>query len=183
MERHWQDSIDVTAPAEQVYAYLADFPRHCEWAQTLDRMEQVRAGDDAGIGARYFTYERQAFQADGGPNGPLPEKSFAGKTLWRCGRWSLTGTSPGIRTPCPGWRHPADPDDSHAPAMADAAALLAAGVQDATGGDGGAGGRPMAGEPAQYQADRGAGQDRRRRADSHLAIQLPVVRSDTRNSA
>ena len=26
---------------EQVYHYLATFPNHCEWVQTLDRMEQV----------------------------------------------------------------------------------------------------------------------------------------------
>ena len=67
MDINWQGSIRINAPIEQVYHYLADFPRHCEWAQTLERMEQVRAGDSTGIGARYLTFERQAMQADRKP--------------------------------------------------------------------------------------------------------------------
>jgi hypothetical protein len=34
-------------------------------------MEQVRAGDSAGVGARYLTTERQAMQADRKPYAPL----------------------------------------------------------------------------------------------------------------
>jgi uncharacterized protein YndB with AHSA1/START domain len=67
MDINWQGSIRINAPVEQVYRYLADFPRHCEWAQTLERMERVRAGDSTGIGARYLTFERQAMQADRKP--------------------------------------------------------------------------------------------------------------------
>jgi hypothetical protein len=59
-----QGSIQIDAPLDQVYSYLADFPRHCEWAQTLERMEQIRAGDSAGVGAQYLTTEHQAMQAD-----------------------------------------------------------------------------------------------------------------------
>jgi uncharacterized membrane protein len=32
MDVNWQGSIQIDAPIEQVYRYLADFPRHCEWA-------------------------------------------------------------------------------------------------------------------------------------------------------
>jgi uncharacterized membrane protein len=81
MEANWSGSVTIAAPVERVYAYLADFPRHCEWAQTLERMEQQRAGDANGIGARYLTFERQAFQADRKPRGPMPAKAFKGKTL------------------------------------------------------------------------------------------------------
>jgi uncharacterized membrane protein len=81
METTWTGSVEIAAPVERVYAYLADFPRHCEWAQTLERMEQKKAGDAAGVGATYLTFERQAFQADRPPRGPLPAKAFKGKTL------------------------------------------------------------------------------------------------------
>ena len=67
MDINWQGSTQINAPVEQVYRYLADFPRHCEWAQTLERMEQIRVGDSTGIGARYLTIERQAMQADRKP--------------------------------------------------------------------------------------------------------------------
>ena len=67
MDIYWQGSTQINAPVEQVYRYLADFLRHCEWAQTLERMEQIRAGDSTGIGARYLTVERQAMQSDRKP--------------------------------------------------------------------------------------------------------------------
>ena len=81
MNTHWQGTIEISAPPERVYSYLADFPRHCEWAQTLERMEQKKVGDAAGVGATYLTFERQAFQADRAPHGPMPAKAFKGKTL------------------------------------------------------------------------------------------------------
>jgi uncharacterized protein YndB with AHSA1/START domain len=77
MDTHWQGSIDIAAPPERVFTYLADFPRHCEWAQTLERMEQTRPGS---VGARYKTFERQAMQADRPPRGPMPAKAFKGTT-------------------------------------------------------------------------------------------------------
>jgi hypothetical protein len=30
MDITWQGSIQIDAPLDQVYNYLADFPRHCE---------------------------------------------------------------------------------------------------------------------------------------------------------
>jgi uncharacterized protein YndB with AHSA1/START domain len=71
MDITWQGSVKINSPVEQVYRYLADFPRHCEWAQTLERMELIQAGDNSGIGARYLTTERQAMQADRKPYAPL----------------------------------------------------------------------------------------------------------------
>jgi uncharacterized membrane protein len=80
MERQWQGSVHVDAPVEQVYRYLADFPKHCEWAQTLERMEQIKPGDSAGIGRTYKTTERQAFQSDRAPRETL-DKGFKGTTM------------------------------------------------------------------------------------------------------
>ncbi len=80
MDTQWQGTVDIAVPIERAYAYLADFPRHCEWAQTLERMEQRAPGDARGVGAVYRTFERQAMQADRAPRGPLPAKAFKGTT-------------------------------------------------------------------------------------------------------
>jgi uncharacterized membrane protein len=80
MDIKWQGSVDISAPVDQVYAYLADFPKHCEWAQTLESMELKKAGDASGVGAVYRTKEKQALQADRPPRGPLPENAGGGTT-------------------------------------------------------------------------------------------------------
>src|SRR4051812_15375395 len=80
VEEHWSGSVEIAASPETVYNYLADFPKHCEWAQTLDRMEQKQAPGPDGTGAVYKTYEVQAMHADRAPKGPLPTKGFKGTT-------------------------------------------------------------------------------------------------------
>jgi uncharacterized protein YndB with AHSA1/START domain len=80
MDAKWQGTVEIDAPVERVYEYLADFPKHCEWAQTLDRMELKQPGQQNGVGSVYLTYEMQAMQADRAPKGALPEKGFKGKT-------------------------------------------------------------------------------------------------------
>lgn len=82
MDHQWQDTIHIDAPVEAVYAYLADLPRHCEWAQTLESMELKKPGDARGVGAQYLTHERQAFQNDRRPRESLADrKAFKGTTL------------------------------------------------------------------------------------------------------
>lgn len=71
MDIQWQNNIHINRPVEQVYAYLADFSRHPEWAQTLVRVEQVKAGDANGVGAQYVAHERQRMQADRRPYAAL----------------------------------------------------------------------------------------------------------------
>lgn len=71
MNIKFHKTIQIHCPVDQVYTYLADFPRHVEWAQTLDRMELVRQGDKHGAGAQYRTYERQAMQRDRQPGEKL----------------------------------------------------------------------------------------------------------------
>ena len=71
MDINWQGSVRIAAPIGRVYCYLADFPRHSEWAQTVERLELVHAGDPTGVGAQYLTIERQTLQADRKPREPL----------------------------------------------------------------------------------------------------------------
>jgi uncharacterized membrane protein len=71
MEHSWKQTIRIDRPVEEVYAYLADFPRHAEWAQTVVQLEKISGGTGAGVGTRYKTTERQAFQADRKPREAL----------------------------------------------------------------------------------------------------------------
>ena len=71
MDINWQGSVQIAAPIGQVYRYLTDFPRHSEWAQTVERLEWTRAGDATGVDAQYVTTERQTLQADRKPREPL----------------------------------------------------------------------------------------------------------------
>jgi uncharacterized protein YndB with AHSA1/START domain len=99
MDVTWKGSVEIDAPVDRVYAHLADFPKHCEWAQTLERMELKKAGSGSGVGAVYRTYEKQAMHADRAPRGPLPAKAFKGTT--EC---EITDLVPGKRI---AWRaHP-----------------------------------------------------------------------------
>lgn len=71
MDIRWQSDIHIAAPYDFVYRYLADFPRHAEWAQTIDWLELVKEGSSSGEGAHFRTYERQGMQAHRGPREPL----------------------------------------------------------------------------------------------------------------
>jgi hypothetical protein len=60
VEENRRGTVRVDRAVAEVHRYLADFPKHCEWAPTLDRMEQVELGDACGVGARDLTYCRKA---------------------------------------------------------------------------------------------------------------------------
>jgi hypothetical protein len=96
MEIRWQGNVDIAAPIEQVYAYLADFPRHTEWGQTRESVKLSRPGGPDGVGAEYESIERQAFQSDRAPKGDFPAKA---KKESRRNAWSSsygrTSGSPG----------------------------------------------------------------------------------------
>lgn len=50
-------SIDISAPATEVYRYLADFPRHREWSSAvMAGLEQLTAGPIA-VGAEFRAAE------------------------------------------------------------------------------------------------------------------------------
>ena len=67
----WQETVQINVLVEEAYRYLADLPRHAEWAQSVIKLEQVRPGDSKGVGTQYRAAERQAWQTDRLPRTPL----------------------------------------------------------------------------------------------------------------
>lgn len=61
-----QTSITIQAPVEKVYAYLADFRRHPEWALNVSKVTQISSGP-FGVGTTFKTEE-------GPPPVPLGKK-------------------------------------------------------------------------------------------------------------
>jgi hypothetical protein len=55
----WQTeaSIDVAAPAQEVYGYLSDFRRHKEWSLGVAEIEQTN-GDMIAVGAEFEAVEK-----------------------------------------------------------------------------------------------------------------------------
>ena len=66
----WQETVQINVLVEEAYRYLADLPRHAEWAQSVIKLEQVRPGDSKGVGTQYRAAERQAWQTDRLPRTP-----------------------------------------------------------------------------------------------------------------
>jgi hypothetical protein len=71
MDVRWQSSIQIHVPVEDAYRYLADLPRHADWAQSVERLELTLPGDSSGVGAVYRAIERQVWQTDRAPRAPL----------------------------------------------------------------------------------------------------------------
>jgi Polyketide cyclase / dehydrase and lipid transport len=80
MDITWSHTITINAPIAQVYTYLADFPRHTEWAQSVQQLVVKRPGNANGVGTIYTTAERQGWQADRRPYEPLTQ-GIPGDTL------------------------------------------------------------------------------------------------------
>jgi uncharacterized protein YndB with AHSA1/START domain len=49
-------SVDIAAPAEKVYGYLADFTKHSEWSMSVAAIEQVTPGA-VGVGTEFKASE------------------------------------------------------------------------------------------------------------------------------
>ena len=49
-------SIDIAAPMDQVYRYLADFTRHSEWSMSVAKIEQMTPGS-VGVGTEFKASE------------------------------------------------------------------------------------------------------------------------------
>lgn len=49
-------SIDIHAPPETIFAYLADFTRHAEWSSNVKSIKLV-AGETGKVGAEYESIE------------------------------------------------------------------------------------------------------------------------------
>ena len=77
MQIEWQGSVDVSPPPEAVFAYLADFQRHTEWATSLARITQIAIGNPDGVGARYEAVERSSGIERVGWRGCIPRRRYA----------------------------------------------------------------------------------------------------------
>ncbi len=51
-----QVSIDIAAPPDKVYRYLADFARHGEWSMSVTTLEQLTPGE-IGVGTEFKSTE------------------------------------------------------------------------------------------------------------------------------
>jgi uncharacterized membrane protein len=49
-------TIDIAAPVEKVYRYLADLRRHGEWSMSVSKIEQMTP-DEVGVGSEFKTSE------------------------------------------------------------------------------------------------------------------------------
>jgi len=54
----WENSvhIDIAAPPEKVYRYLADFTRHGEWSMSVSELQQITPGPIA-VGTQFKSHE------------------------------------------------------------------------------------------------------------------------------
>jgi len=53
-----EKQITINAPAEKVFGYVADFPRHSEWAQHALKVEQT-SGGPVGMGTTFKSVGHQ----------------------------------------------------------------------------------------------------------------------------
>ena len=52
--KRWEESISIAAPADKVFAYVSDFPRHSEWGG--HGLQATKVGDGpVAVGSRYAT--------------------------------------------------------------------------------------------------------------------------------
>src|SRR5438067_10669374 len=61
-----ETALDIGRPAAVVYAYLADFARHIEWAHTYIAVEPMSTGE-LGSGSRLLIREKQDLRWDKRP--------------------------------------------------------------------------------------------------------------------
>src|SRR2546423_473574 len=68
--------LDIGRPATEVYAYLADFARHIEWAHTFLAVERASTGK-LKPGARLLIRERQDLRWDKRPFTTIADREGA----------------------------------------------------------------------------------------------------------
>ena len=52
----FETAVDIQAPKDQIYNYVADFPRHTEWNHQPQQMTSLTSGP-ARVGSQYKTEE------------------------------------------------------------------------------------------------------------------------------
>jgi uncharacterized membrane protein len=69
MHKLWEGSVHVDAPAEEVWAYVADFNRHPEWDGFTKEISLAKAGDELGVGSEWKVREPLGMlKSDGNKN-------------------------------------------------------------------------------------------------------------------
>lgn len=61
----WQNevNIDIAAPSEKVFSYLADFSRHGEWSMSVNALEKITPGPLA-VGTEFKSHETIPIEFD-----------------------------------------------------------------------------------------------------------------------
>lgn len=80
-DRSFETSIVVNAPANVVYDYLVDFPRHVEWNHQPTRMVPLTEGP-VQVGSQYQTYEQTAKNASVGTKLMFTLLNPIAKLMW-----------------------------------------------------------------------------------------------------
>lgn len=52
----YETAVQINAPVEKIYSYVADLPRHVEWNEQPAEMTSMN-GDEVAVGSRYRTIE------------------------------------------------------------------------------------------------------------------------------
>jgi len=84
-------SVVIEAPAERIYALVADLPRMGEWSPECQRVEWLEGSDGPSAGARFVGHNR------GGPGGLLKWSRRGRVLIADPGRWFAFVTEEGGR--------------------------------------------------------------------------------------
>lgn len=57
MQKFWEGSVHVDAPAAEVWSWVSDFNRHPEWDRFTKEIELSKAGDELGVGSEWRVKE------------------------------------------------------------------------------------------------------------------------------
>lgn len=71
MQKYWEGSVHVDAPAEDVWAWVADFNRHPEWDGFTHEISLSKAGDENGVGSEWKVREHLGMLKSEGNKGWL----------------------------------------------------------------------------------------------------------------
>ena len=85
---YYETSIDIEAPADVIYDYVADFPRHVEWNHQPTEMISLTDGP-VRVGSQYQTKEQGASTASGADKILGPIFISAMKLLFGAGGYTV----------------------------------------------------------------------------------------------
>lgn len=57
MQKYWEGSVHIDAPADEVWAYVSDFNRHPEWDRFTKEISLAKTGDNLGVGSEWKVKE------------------------------------------------------------------------------------------------------------------------------